>query len=120
MAAGGLVGYLFGSDQQFARPPAALSNQPLGASCAGMYRLSKCHSGQSRLSTGLVQLKCTLTPVLANEKSSLWDELKIVPDTNGTYLSAKSCFSSFPQKRESSAFKRLEATEGTGFPLLRG
>ena len=44
MAAGGLVGYLFGSDQQFARPPAALSNQPLGASCAGTTSLSKCHS----------------------------------------------------------------------------
>ena len=38
------MGYLFGSDQQVARPPAALSNQPLGASCAGTTSLSKCHS----------------------------------------------------------------------------
>jgi hypothetical protein len=46
--AGGLVGRLFGLDQQFARPPATLSNQLLGADRVGMRRLSKCHSGQGQ------------------------------------------------------------------------
>jgi len=38
------VGRLFGSGQQFARPPATLSNQLFGAFRPEAWRLSKCHS----------------------------------------------------------------------------